>query len=163
MIVIAVGRHCERSEAIHHAACGTMDCFVALLLAMTGLLPLRLPLLRAVLFLRHPGARLACFRQSDRDRLLAALDLSAGTAALQRPFLALLHRAFDAARCFLRIFSRHVHFLRLRETNPCNTGRFRSCNSRHDPEKCQAVFPRDKRFAFARRSCQKKLKRGAAL
>jgi hypothetical protein len=30
----------------------------------------------------------------------------------------------------------------------------------HDPEKCVAVFPRDKRVAFARRSCSiKKLKR----
>jgi hypothetical protein len=28
-------RHCERSEAIHLAACGSMDCFA--LLAMTGL------------------------------------------------------------------------------------------------------------------------------
>jgi hypothetical protein len=24
---------------------------------------------------------------------------------------------------------------------------------KHDPEKCEAVFPRDKRKAFARRSC----------
>ena len=30
----------------------------------------------------------------------------------------------------------------------------------HDPEKCVAVFPRDKRNAFARRSCSnKKLER----
>ena len=29
-------RHCERSEAIHSAACGDVDCFVASLLAMTG-------------------------------------------------------------------------------------------------------------------------------
>jgi len=29
-------RHCERSEAIHAAACRAMDCFVASLLAMTG-------------------------------------------------------------------------------------------------------------------------------
>jgi hypothetical protein len=29
-------RHCERSEAIHSAARGEMDCFVAALLAMTG-------------------------------------------------------------------------------------------------------------------------------
>jgi len=28
-------RHCERSEAIHLATCGDMDCFVASLLAMT--------------------------------------------------------------------------------------------------------------------------------
>jgi hypothetical protein len=29
-------RHCERSEAIHRAAKKKMDCFVALLLAMTA-------------------------------------------------------------------------------------------------------------------------------
>ncbi|WMT71550.1 hypothetical protein [Bradyrhizobium sp. Ash2021] len=29
-------RHCERSEAIHLTADGTMDCFVAALLAMTA-------------------------------------------------------------------------------------------------------------------------------
>ncbi len=29
-------RHCERSEAIHLSAYGTMDCFVASLLAMTS-------------------------------------------------------------------------------------------------------------------------------
>jgi hypothetical protein len=28
-------RHCERSEAIHLSACGTVDCFVASLLATT--------------------------------------------------------------------------------------------------------------------------------
>src|SRR5258708_18507279 len=28
-------RHCERSAAIHSPECGVMDCFVALLLAMT--------------------------------------------------------------------------------------------------------------------------------
>ena len=31
-----VRRHCERSEAIHRAACLNMDCFVAALLAMTS-------------------------------------------------------------------------------------------------------------------------------
>jgi hypothetical protein len=36
VIVIRVSpRHCERSEAIHFADCGGMDCFVASLLAMT--------------------------------------------------------------------------------------------------------------------------------
>ena len=29
-------------------------------------------------------------------------------------------------------------------------------HTRHDPEKCEAVFPRDKRVAFARRSCPNK-------
>jgi len=29
-----IGRHCERSEAIHGAASVEMDCFVASLLAM---------------------------------------------------------------------------------------------------------------------------------
>jgi hypothetical protein len=32
----AAHRHCERREAIHGAACGDMDCFVALLLTMTA-------------------------------------------------------------------------------------------------------------------------------
>jgi hypothetical protein len=31
-----INRHCERSEAIHLSACGTMDCFVASILAMTN-------------------------------------------------------------------------------------------------------------------------------
>jgi hypothetical protein len=29
MMLIVVFRHCERSEAIHNGANGTMDCFVA--------------------------------------------------------------------------------------------------------------------------------------
>src|SRR5260370_4103133 len=33
-------RHCERSEAIHSAASGKLDCFVAALLAMTGKAPI---------------------------------------------------------------------------------------------------------------------------
>jgi hypothetical protein len=33
---ISLLRHCERSEAIHGAARGVMDCFVASLLAMTA-------------------------------------------------------------------------------------------------------------------------------
>src|SRR5206468_11516284 len=37
-------RHCERSEAIHSSASGGMDCFVAMLLAMTRRsAPLRQP------------------------------------------------------------------------------------------------------------------------
>src|ERR1700710_563913 len=44
-------RHCERSEAIHGAASGELDCFVAVLLAMTWrgqrLIPTRLVGLRA--------------------------------------------------------------------------------------------------------------------
>jgi hypothetical protein len=35
--LIGVFRHCERSEAIHGAASGEMDCFVAALLAMTSM------------------------------------------------------------------------------------------------------------------------------
>jgi hypothetical protein len=30
-------RHCERSEAIRRAVCGSMDCFVAALLAKMGM------------------------------------------------------------------------------------------------------------------------------
>ena len=37
-------RHCERSEAIHRAASGDVDCFVASLLAMTGYFPVTPPL-----------------------------------------------------------------------------------------------------------------------
>ena len=44
-------RHCERSEAIHAAASGGMDCFVAALLAMTELIAesnnTRLPVVNA--------------------------------------------------------------------------------------------------------------------
>src|SRR5437879_9583055 len=47
------------------------------------------------LLLRHPGAALARLGQADRNRLLAALDLPAGAAALQRAGLALLHGAAD--------------------------------------------------------------------
>ena len=33
---LSLHRHCERSEAIHGPCVGGMDCFVALLLAMTN-------------------------------------------------------------------------------------------------------------------------------
>src|SRR5436190_23213440 len=72
---------------------------------------LRLPLLGSFPFLadllrrlHSGGPRLG---KPDRDRLLAALDLAAGPAALQRAGLALLHRASDLGGCFSRIFPRH--------------------------------------------------------
>src|SRR5436190_4428164 len=52
-------------------------------------------LLRSALA-RHLRALLACFAEPDRDRLVAALHRSATPAALQRPALALVHRALDA-------------------------------------------------------------------
>src|SRR3954451_19044545 len=45
--------------------------------------------------------------QPDCDRLLAALDLATGPAALQSTCLALLHRALDVGRCLFRIFACH--------------------------------------------------------
>ena len=36
MMAAMLPRHCERSEAIHRTAWGSMDCFVASLLAMTA-------------------------------------------------------------------------------------------------------------------------------
>src|SRR6476620_1314966 len=87
-----------------------MDCFASL--AVTALLLLlRLPLLRRLSLpaglLRHLlslGTRLG---QSDRDRLLAALDRLAGATALQGAGLALLHRAFDVSGSLLGIFGCH--------------------------------------------------------
>src|ERR1700759_2515827 len=55
--------------------------------------------LLAGLLFRHFLARLARFGQPDCDRLLAALNLLAGTAALQRALLAFLHGAFDFLGC----------------------------------------------------------------
>src|ERR1700752_2789393 len=66
---------------------------------------LRFPLLRRLPFLRGLLRHLLAFRsrlgKADGDRLLAALDLLAGPAALQSSGLALLHRASDLGRCFL--------------------------------------------------------------
>ena len=49
-------------------------------------------------------------KKTDRDRLLAALDLAAATtlAALERPFFASTHCAFDVLRCAARIFACHA-------------------------------------------------------
>jgi hypothetical protein len=44
-------RHCERSEAIHLAASGDMDCFVASLLAMTALIAR--PTMTITVFIRY--------------------------------------------------------------------------------------------------------------
>src|SRR6266852_8925799 len=68
-------------------------------------------LLGALPFLRGLLRDLLAFRprlgKTDRDRLLAALDLATGSTALQSPGLALLHRAPDLGRCLLRIFPCH--------------------------------------------------------
>src|SRR5262245_10773386 len=56
------------------------------------------------LFLRYPGAALACLGEPDRDSLLAAFHLLAGAAAAQRAGLALLHRAADFLASAFRVF-----------------------------------------------------------
>src|SRR5882757_7084372 len=87
--------------------------------AMTG--SRKQPLLLRLAFLGSFLPRLSCLRRllrdllafrsrlgkSDRDCLLAARDLLAGLAALQRAGLALLHRAPDLGGRLLRIFSCH--------------------------------------------------------
>jgi Ku protein len=67
----------------------------------------------ARLLLRHLLSRFSCLRKTDRDRLLAALDLLARAAALQRAGLALLHRALDLGGRAFGIFSCHEVFSRL--------------------------------------------------
>src|SRR5882672_7121345 len=57
---------------------------------------------------RHLCAGIPCFRQADRDRLLAARHASARAAALQGAALALAHRALDLLPSFLAVFS-HAH------------------------------------------------------
>src|ERR1700743_1082697 len=75
-------------------------------------------LLRRLLFLRRFALlrgfllrdfRAGCtrFGKTDRDRLLAALDLPARATSFQRARLSLLHRAPDFGGRLLRIFSRH--------------------------------------------------------
>src|SRR5665213_311654 len=72
---------------------------------------LRLALLRGLLFLRSLLRDFLafgpCLGQADGDGLLAALDLLAGAAALQRPGLALLHHALDVGGGLLRILPCH--------------------------------------------------------
>lgn len=55
---------------------------------------------------RHLAARASRFGQSDRDRLFAAGNLLAGTAALQRARLELLHYLLDFLRRLLAVFAR---------------------------------------------------------
>src|SRR6476646_7124210 len=62
----------------------------------------------ALLLRRNLGTRLASFGQTDRYRLLAALDRLAGAPALQRATLALMHRFLDFAGRLFSILS-HVH------------------------------------------------------
>src|SRR4029450_8494623 len=65
------------------------------------------PLALAGFLARHLGAFLARLRQANRDRLLAALDRSAGATTLQRAVLALVHRPFDARLRFHAVSSGH--------------------------------------------------------
>jgi hypothetical protein len=71
-------RHCERSEAIHCAASGQMDCFVASLLAMTKWDGKRLQNTLAGLRLRWPP------RAAARCATSMSLMVSAGFGALNR-------------------------------------------------------------------------------
>src|SRR5437762_12003167 len=60
------------------------------------------------LLLRDLCARLARFRETDGDRLLAALHRLARAAALQLAALALVHRALDLLAGFLSVLG-HAH------------------------------------------------------
>src|ERR1700731_654624 len=115
-------RKCAFSSlrTIHFSTRCAMDCFAEPVigrrfaptrwLAMTILnnacpLPFGFTLLRRLLrYLRSHGPRLG---QADSNGLLAALDLAAGAAALQRAGLALLHRAADLGGGLLGILSCH--------------------------------------------------------
>src|SRR5262245_59464709 len=57
--------------------------------------------------LRHLRPGSACLGEADRDRLLAARDLLAGTSAAQRAALALAHDLLDLLRCRLAVLPCH--------------------------------------------------------
>src|SRR5437016_1644527 len=69
LALLAPRRHCERSEAIHPAACSTMDCLVALLLAMTRVM--------RALQIQFPG--LACEIDAETVMPLFRHALETGT------------------------------------------------------------------------------------
>src|SRR5690606_218351 len=71
---------------------------LAALLLRTALSAATLLLARASLLLGYLRTRAARFREADCDRLLAARNLLAGAAALQRAAFALAHRSFDFLR-----------------------------------------------------------------
>src|SRR5204862_6367322 len=89
----------------------TADLMSALALLLGLLFLAGLAFLRGLL--RHFLAFRPCFGQSDRDRLLAALDLLAGAPALQGAGLALLRRAADLGGSLLGIFASHERFSRV--------------------------------------------------
>src|SRR6266849_8978519 len=74
-------------------------------------LPCRFPFLRRLPLVRSLLRDFLAFRprlgKADRDRLLAACDFLAGATALQRPGLALFHRALDIGGCLFRILPCH--------------------------------------------------------
>src|SRR5262245_64109066 len=57
--------------------------------------------------LRHLRAGSTRLGKADRDRLLAARDLLAGTSAAQRAALALAHDLLDLLRCRLAVLPCH--------------------------------------------------------
>src|SRR6185312_2232285 len=75
----------------------------------------------ARLLLRHLLALLAGFRQADGDRLFAALDGLAASAALQRSALLFMHRALDILRGGFGIFACHCELLQRRVTPDATT------------------------------------------
>jgi hypothetical protein len=106
---------------------------------------------RAMLFffLGYLRTGLACLRQSNRDRLLAALDGLAGPTAFQLATLHFVHRALDfTSTTFL--FSSHFAFPYLKST------RLRSFIERRYPS---GPLPFVRFFRYARRICTLSLKR----
>src|SRR5215471_18879032 len=56
---------------------------------------------------RHLGARAACLRQTDRDRLFAAPDSAAGATAPELAALHLVHRPSYLFAARAAVFARH--------------------------------------------------------
>ena len=77
-------------------------------------------------FARHLRTLLSRFVQANRNRLSAALDLSA-RAGLQRPVLPPAHCALDCARRFLRVTPLLCHLVLIRGAEPM---RIEKCRSR---------------------------------
>src|SRR5215831_8973145 len=67
----------------------------------------RLPRPSKLLLLRHLRAGPTRLRETDGDRLLAALDFLAGAPAPQLPALPLAHGTLDLLRSFPAVLPRH--------------------------------------------------------
>src|SRR5882724_8333734 len=116
-------RHCERSEAIQSGACGTMDCFVASLLAMTRRSMRRVGFddeLRGVGFRQVDGLALHVGREARQHlehRLRRALRHHAVGRVLCAAFAQALHIQVELAGV---IILRHLlrDFLRRMRVHP---------------------------------------------